>query len=38
MSSDIAVLDSGCTKTVAGKVWLEEYVKMLSESDKKNVE
>lgn len=33
-----AVLNSGCTKTVTGKVWLEEYVKMLSESNKKCVE
>ena len=34
----MAVLDSGCTKTVAGEVWLEEYIKMLSEADKKLVE
>ena len=25
-------------KTVAGEVWLEEYIKMLSEADKKLVE
>lgn len=30
----VAAIDNGCTKIVVGKVWLEEYVKMLSESDK----
>lgn len=31
----MAVLDSGCMRTVVGRVWLEENVKMLSESNKK---
>ena len=35
---DIVVLDSGCTNTAPVKVWLEEYVKMLSGSNKKCVE
>ena len=34
----MTVLDSECTKIVAAKVWLEEYVKILSEPDKKCVE
>ena len=31
----MADLDSGCMKTVVGRVWLEENVKTLSESNKK---
>ena len=34
----MAVLESGCTKMLAGEIWLEEYIKMLSEADKKLVE
>ena len=29
-----AVLDSGATKTVAGKVWLDNYVSTLPEMDR----
>ncbi|XP_057305251.1 uncharacterized protein LOC130642182 [Hydractinia symbiolongicarpus] len=31
------VLDSGCTKTVAGEKWMDEYLGTLSESDKNAV-
>ena len=33
----MAVLDSGCTKTVVGQVWLEEYLKTLTDTDSKRV-
>ena len=31
------LLDSGCSKTVAGQVWYEEYLHTLSEEDRKKV-
>ena len=31
------ILDSACTKNVAGAVWLEEYLAMLNESDREQV-
>ena len=30
----MAILDSGCTKTVAGKVWMDEFVATLSQEDR----
>ena len=32
-----AVLDSGCTKTVCGKIWLNNYSDTLSTDDKQKV-
>jgi hypothetical protein len=32
-----AVLDCGCTKTVAGDVWVNEYLSMLSESERNRI-
>ena len=32
-----AVVDSGCSKTVAGKQWLECYIDMLDQDDKQKV-
>ena len=32
------LLDSGCSKTVAGQVWFDEYVNTLSDEEKQNVE
>ena len=31
------LLDSGCSKTVAGKVWMEEFIKTLSRGDMNDV-
>ena len=31
------VLDSGCSKTVAGQIWYTEYVSTLSEGDRQTV-
>ena len=31
----MAVLDSGCTKTVCGEIWLNCYLETLSDEDKK---
>ena len=31
----MAVLDSGCTKTVCGETWLNCYLETLSDEDKK---
>ena len=33
----MAVLDSGCTKSVTGEMWLDEYLKTLSEQDRLQV-
>ena len=33
----MAVLDSGCTKSVTGEMWLDEYLQTLSEQDKLQV-
>ena len=33
----MAVLDSGCTKTVCGEKWLTQYLELLPEDDKKQV-
>ena len=30
----MAVLDSGCTKSVTGEMWLDEYLQILSEQDR----
>ena len=32
-----AVLDSGCTKTVCGASWVDNYIETLSEFDQKKV-
>ena len=32
-----AVIDSGCSKTVAGRPWYEVYLESLSEKDQKNI-
>ena len=34
----MAILDSGCTKTVAGRVWMEEYLSTLSVDESSLVE
>ena len=36
-SFGMAILDSGCTKTVTGRVWLEAYIESLNTADKKTV-
>ena len=36
-SFGMAVLDSGCTKSVAGEMWLNEYLQTLSEQDRLQV-
>ena len=36
-SLGMAVLDSGCTKTVTGKLWLNAYLESLTESDRQTV-
>ena len=36
-SFGMAVLDSGCTKSVTGVVWLDEYLQTLSEQDRLQV-
>jgi hypothetical protein len=33
-----AILDTACTKTVAGKQWMNEYVKMLGEKERNLIE
>ena len=33
-----AVLDTGCSKTVAGKVWVDEYINTLTEDEKRMIE
>ena len=33
----MAVLDSGCMKSVTGEMWLDEYLQTLSEQDKLQV-
>ena len=33
-----AVIDCGCTKTVAGVTWVEEYLSLLSQEDREKVE
>ena len=37
-SLSYAILDSGCTKSVCGKVWLQCYLDALNESDKSSVQ
>ena len=32
------ILDSGCTKTVSGEIWMNEYIDMLSIEDKESIE
>ena len=34
---NMALLDSGCTKTVCGEAWLELYTNSLTETEKKKV-
>ena len=36
-SFGMAVLDSGCTKSVTGEMWLDEYLQTLSEQDRLQV-
>ena len=36
-SSGMAVLDSGCTKSVTGEMWLDEYFQTLFEQDRLQV-
>ena len=36
-TANIAILDSGCTKTVSGEKWLTWYLELLPEDDKKQV-
>ena len=33
----MALLDSGCTKTVVGKIWLSTYLEMIDDEDMKKV-
>ena len=33
-----AIIDCGCTKTVAGKAWVEEFLTMLSQEERERVE
>ena len=33
-----AIIDCGCTKTVAGETWVQEYLSLLSEEERKKVE
>ena len=35
-SFGMAVLDSGCTKSVTGQMWLDEYLQTLSRIDCKS--
>ena len=37
-SLGMAVMDTGCSKSLAGEVWLEEYIETLSEDEKKLIE
>ena len=34
---DAAVLDSAATKTAAGKIWTEDYISKLNETQKQNL-
>jgi hypothetical protein len=34
----MAILDTACTKTIAGKQWMHEYVKMLGEKERNLIE
>ena len=36
-SFNIAIIDSGCTKTVCGEVWIQYYTDSLSVSDKDKI-
>ena len=36
-SSDCAVLDSGCSSNVCGKLWLDNYLKNLDQEDRDEI-
>ena len=38
MTLNLAIIDSGCTKTVFGEFWLPYYIDSLNDSDKDKID